>query len=86
VKLKLILLFILLTGFAYGQKHQKPNIVFCLADDWGWLHAGAYGDEDCKKKLEKLNDPRAKDPNYDQFYNEPYLGMSGAKKHPSKKD
>lgn len=21
-----------------------PNIVFCLADDWGWPHAGAYGD------------------------------------------
>jgi len=22
----------------------KPNIVFCLADDWAWPHAGAYGD------------------------------------------
>jgi arylsulfatase A-like enzyme len=45
MKVKLILLFILFTGFVYGQKHQKPNIVFCLADDWGWPHAGAYGDE-----------------------------------------
>ncbi|MFT5474130.1 MAG: N-sulfoglucosamine sulfohydrolase [Kiritimatiellia bacterium] len=24
---------------------QKPNILFCLADDWGWPHAGAYGDK-----------------------------------------
>ncbi len=22
----------------------RPNILFCLADDWGWPHAGAYGD------------------------------------------
>ncbi len=22
----------------------KPNILFCLADDWGWPHAGSYGD------------------------------------------
>ena len=21
-----------------------PNILFCLADDWGWPHAGVYGD------------------------------------------
>ena len=23
---------------------ERPNILFCLADDWGWPHAGAYGD------------------------------------------
>ena len=22
----------------------KPNILFAIADDWGWPHAGAYGD------------------------------------------
>ena len=22
----------------------RPNILFCLADDWGWPHAGVYGD------------------------------------------
>jgi N-sulfoglucosamine sulfohydrolase len=27
---------------------QKPNILFCLADDWGWPHAGAYGDSGVK--------------------------------------
>ena len=24
---------------------KKPNILFCIADDWGWPHAGAYGDQ-----------------------------------------
>ena len=23
---------------------QRPNILFAIADDWGWPHAGAYGD------------------------------------------
>jgi N-sulfoglucosamine sulfohydrolase len=23
----------------------RPNIVLCMADDWGWPHASAYGDE-----------------------------------------
>jgi arylsulfatase A-like enzyme len=23
---------------------ERPNMLFCLADDWGWPHAGAYGD------------------------------------------
>lgn len=24
---------------------KTPNILFCIADDWGWPHAGAYGDQ-----------------------------------------
>ncbi len=24
---------------------DRPNILFCIADDWGWPHASAYGDE-----------------------------------------
>lgn len=24
---------------------QQPNILFCIADDWSWPHAGVYGDE-----------------------------------------
>ncbi|MDP0490048.1 MAG: sulfatase [Verrucomicrobiota bacterium JB023] len=24
---------------------QRPSILFCMADDWGWPHAGAYGEE-----------------------------------------
>lgn len=23
----------------------RPNILFCIADDWGWPHAGVYGDK-----------------------------------------
>jgi arylsulfatase A-like enzyme len=26
-----------------GQANRRPNILFCIADDWGWPHAGAYG-------------------------------------------
>ncbi len=24
---------------------KRPNILFCIADDWGWPHANAYGDK-----------------------------------------
>ena len=26
------------------RQADRPNILFCIADDWGWPHAGAYGD------------------------------------------
>ncbi len=38
---------LLATLFATGcqkEKLQKPNILFAIADDWGWPHAGVYGD------------------------------------------
>jgi arylsulfatase A-like enzyme len=28
-----------------GRKDPRPNILFCLADDWSWPHAGVYGDK-----------------------------------------
>jgi arylsulfatase A-like enzyme len=28
-----------------GLADKRPNILFCLADDWGWPHAGVYGDK-----------------------------------------
>jgi arylsulfatase A-like enzyme len=28
-----------------AAEEGRPNILFCLADDWGWPHAGAYGDK-----------------------------------------
>ena len=37
-----------LSSCAIGTKKpaaQRPNILFALADDWGWPHAGAYGDK-----------------------------------------
>lgn len=27
---------------------DRPNILFAIADDWGWPHASAYGDAVCK--------------------------------------
>ena len=29
---------------AKANKARRPNILFAIADDWGWPHAGAYGD------------------------------------------
>ena len=28
-----------------SKTQGRPNILFCFADDWGWPHAGAYGDK-----------------------------------------
>ncbi len=28
-----------------GNKDNRPNILFCIADDWGYPHAAPYGDE-----------------------------------------
>ncbi len=30
-------------GAAGAQGGSRPNILFVIADDWGWPHAGAYG-------------------------------------------
>jgi len=32
------------TEVKINENDLGPNILFCLADDWGWPHAGAYGD------------------------------------------
>jgi len=33
-----------LTSGCKKEADQAPNIVFAIADDWGWPHAGVYGD------------------------------------------
>jgi len=33
---------------AIAQPAARPNILFCIADDWGYPHAGAYGDKAAK--------------------------------------
>jgi arylsulfatase A-like enzyme len=41
-----------IAGLAWGYSSKvkvsetsvPPNILFCIADDWGWPHAGVYGD------------------------------------------
>ena len=32
------------SGARVEQHASRPNILFCIADDWGWPHAGKYGD------------------------------------------
>ena len=39
-----VLLCLLGAAATTAPAHQPPNILFCIADDWGWPHAGAYGD------------------------------------------
>jgi arylsulfatase A-like enzyme len=42
----LLLASLLLLAGAFGQETPRPpNILFAMADDWGWPHAGVYGDE-----------------------------------------
>jgi N-sulfoglucosamine sulfohydrolase len=31
-------------GIAAHAADSRPNILYCLGDDWAWPHAGAYGD------------------------------------------
>ena len=35
---------LLSANVADEQADVRPNILFCIADDWGWPHAGSYGD------------------------------------------
>ena len=28
-----------------AENASRPNILYCLADDWSWPHAGVYGDK-----------------------------------------
>jgi N-sulfoglucosamine sulfohydrolase len=57
--------FILTTGLlslaASANEDKRPNVLFCLADDWGWPHAGAYGDQIVKT------------PSFDQIANDGIL-------------
>lgn len=43
VSMRPLLTLLLLTAGLIAE--NRPNILFCMADDWGWPHAGAYGDE-----------------------------------------
>ena len=44
IKLTLFLLAAVAGTSQAADKKAKPNILFAFADDWGWPHAGAYGD------------------------------------------
>ena len=40
-----VLLVLALGALCVRGADVRPNILYCLADDWGWPHAGAYGDK-----------------------------------------
>ena len=40
-----IVLFLLSLPLFAKDKFEKPNILFAIADDWSFGHAGAYGCE-----------------------------------------
>ncbi|MFC1550989.1 sulfatase [Candidatus Latescibacterota bacterium] len=44
-----------------SAKKKRPNILFCIADDWGWPHVGKYGD------------PTVKTPTFDRIADEGVL-------------
>ncbi len=48
MRLCLSILFALFAAAQAEDSPSRPNILFCMADDWGWPHAGAYGDEAIK--------------------------------------
>lgn len=39
-----LVLFVPTSQNQAAEGKQRPNILFAIADDWGWPHAGAYGD------------------------------------------
>ncbi len=43
--MRYIALFFLCLLIHPVQAEDRPNIIFAIADDWGWPHAGAYGDK-----------------------------------------
>lgn len=57
---KLTVLMLLVSAVSLGAA-PKPNVLFCMADDWGWPHASAYGD------------PCVKTPSFDRLAQEGVL-------------
>ena len=52
--LAIIMFFLIAPLNAQSTDQAKPNIVLCLADDWGWPHAGAYGDQVSTPHFDRL--------------------------------
>ena len=43
--MRMAILFVMLLGMtSFSAARERPNILFAIADDWGFPHAGAYGD------------------------------------------
>ena len=48
LRIMLILAPLLLASPIQTPEDPGTNILFCIADDWGWPHAGIYGDGVCE--------------------------------------
>ncbi len=44
-------LLLLAAGLSARAAQEHPNLLFCLADDWSWPHAGVYGDQTIKTPI-----------------------------------
>ena len=70
--MKTILLVVLgLTAGTLTAAEKQPNVLFAIADDWGWPHAGVYGD------------PVVKTPTFDRIAREGLLCRHGYISSPS---
>ncbi len=58
MKTLVILIFTLVSATVLAADSKRPNILMCVADDWGFGHAGVYGD------------PVVKTPNFDRVARE----------------
>src|SRR5690606_31720342 len=54
-----------------ADEQKRPNILFAIADDWGWPHAGVYGD------------PVVKTPTFDRLAREGVLFQNAYISSPS---
>jgi len=46
IALRVLLVFVLVCGAgARATEEKRPNLLFAIAADWRWPHAGAYGCE-----------------------------------------
>jgi N-sulfoglucosamine sulfohydrolase len=45
MRIKVLSLLLLLAWTGLTAEPGRPNILFCIADDWAWPHAGIYGDK-----------------------------------------
>jgi arylsulfatase A-like enzyme len=70
--IRIAALVLILAGAAAPQDApRRPNILLCIADDWGWPHAGAYGD------------PVVKTPHFDRVAREGVLFRQAFASSPS---
>lgn len=67
----LIIFLCIVSNTQAAEEQKRPNILFAIADDWGWPHAGVYGD------------PVVKTPTFDRLAREGVLFQNAYISSPS---